>query len=112
MMLADLAGKEYSDSTAEIIDQEIKAIIDRAYADTKELLKANSDKLERLSVALLKYETLSGEEVRQIVEGKVLDKPTVDELLDAEKAKTPSPQPEPSIPPIPDRGTEPVPEPG
>ena len=40
-----------------------------------------------LKDALMKYETLDGDEVQQIIEGKVLDKPTVSDLLEAEQKK-------------------------
>jgi cell division protease FtsH len=87
MALVDMGGKEYSDRTAEIIDQEIKSIIDQAYAATEELVLANRDELQKLASALLKYETLSGEEARAVIGGASLDKPTVGNLLDREQAK-------------------------
>ncbi len=101
-MLPD-AGKEYSDSTAQIIDQEIKAIVDAAEAGTRLALEKHREELDRLAKALLKYETLSADEVRQIVEGQSLDKPTVGDLLDREHARTTPPKPEigakPDFPP-------------
>jgi hypothetical protein len=44
--------------------------------------------MEALAKALLKYETLDAEEVKMILEGKTLDKPTVSDLLKLEQAKT------------------------
>jgi len=64
-----------------VIDKEVKDIMDRAYQDVKKLLKDNSKVVEDLKEALLKYETLDGDEVKLIVEGKTLDKPTVADLL-------------------------------
>jgi len=93
MMFGD-SGKEYSERTAEVIDQEIKSIVDAAEADTKRILEEHRDELERLAKALLKYETLSLDEVRQVVEGKDLDKPTVGDLLDKEHARSNPPKPE------------------
>ena len=84
---ADLGGKDYSDETAEVIDAEVRAIIDQARQDTSELLRNNSDKLESLADALRKYETLDVDEVQQIVDGKKLSRPSVNDLLDAESAK-------------------------
>ncbi len=84
-------GKTYSDKTAELIDAEIKNIMDQAYAEVKELLDKNRDKVENLKNALMKYETLDGEEVKLIIAGQKLDKPTVGELLEAEK-KNPAPK--------------------
>ena len=88
-MMPEFAGaKEYSDKTAEIVDQEVKALIDQAYVDSRKLLEEKRETLERLAQALLKYETLTGDEVRQIVDGKTLDKPTVGDLLDREQARS------------------------
>jgi len=106
---AELGGKEYSDKTAELIDLEIKSIIDEASRASRELLEANRESVRRLSEALLKYETLSADEVRQIVAGKTLDKPTVDDLLALEQAKTAQPS-LPETKAAPDAGA--IPEPG
>ena len=80
--------KDHSDTTAELIDTEIKAIVDKAYAETTELIQTNRDALERIAQALLKYETLGAEEIQQIIDGKTLDKPTVADLLEHEKTKS------------------------
>jgi cell division protease FtsH len=104
------AGKDYSDRTAEVIDQEIKAIVDAAEVETRRVLLEHRDELGRVAKALLKYETLSAEEVRQIVEGQSLDKPTVGDLLDREQTRTappkPGPDPKPDFPPFAQPGTQ------
>ncbi len=79
--------KEYSDKTAEAIDNEIKGLTDLAYKDAKELIGTNKDKLERIAKALLKYETLDATDVKLILEGGELDKPTVTDLIAAEQVK-------------------------
>ena len=79
--------KEYSEKTAESIDEEVKRITDEAYKKTKDLIEKNKDKLERIAKALLKYETLDAEEVKLIIEGQSMDKPTVTDLLAAEQEK-------------------------
>jgi cell division protease FtsH len=79
--------KEYSDKTAEAIDQEVKKITDEAYNLAKELINANKDRLQGIANALLKYETLDADDVKLILEGGKLDKPTVADLLAAEQAK-------------------------
>jgi cell division protease FtsH len=86
--MPDMGGKAYSDSTAQMIDEEIKALIDTAMSETRELLTANQDKLKALADALLRYETLNADEVQKIIDGKGLDKPTVGDLLDREQART------------------------
>jgi len=82
---------EYSDNTADLIDKEVKSIVDRAYQSARELIETNRDKVERLAQALLKYETLGADEVTRILDGEVLDKPTVADLIGIEQAKTDSP---------------------
>jgi len=78
---------DYSEKTAELIDKEVKALIDKAYAEAEELLGANRDKIEALAAALLKYETLNDEDVKVILKGGKLDKPTVSDLLAAEQKR-------------------------
>ncbi len=82
-----IAEREYSDDTARIIDEEIKRLIDEAYADAERLLGKEWDKVTAVAEALLKYETLQGEEVQRLIRGERLDKPTVAELLENEAAK-------------------------
>jgi cell division protease FtsH len=79
--------KEYSDRTAETIDTEIKALTDETYQRAKTLLEANRENLDRIARALLKYETLDAEDVKTLLAGGSLDKPTVSGLLAAEQAK-------------------------
>ena len=80
-------GKEISDESARVIDQEVKRIVDEAYADTKRLIEANRERLEAIADALMKYETLDGEEVRKIVAGETIDRPTVADLIAAEQTR-------------------------
>lgn len=85
---------EYSQKTAELIDKEVKKLIDDAYTKAEQLITANKDKLESLAQALLKYETLDAEDVKLIFEGGTLNKPTVSELLAGEQEKQSSKQSE------------------
>ena len=87
--------KEYSERTAEAIDGEIKKVTDEAYTKAKELIEANKDRLENIAKALLKYETLDAGEVKLILDGGLLDKPTVADLLAVEQAKSEQPKSEP-----------------
>ncbi len=79
--------KEYSDKTAEIIDKEVKRITNEALKKAKALIEENRDNVEKIAQALLKYETLDAEDVKLILEGGSIDKPTVSDLLAAEQAK-------------------------
>ena len=65
-----IALENASEKTAEIVDGEIRAWIDNAYKDAKNLVSKNKATVEKLAKALLDRETLSGEEIREIVLGK------------------------------------------
>jgi len=80
-------GKEFSEETTRLIDEEVKRTIDAAYADAHRLLESSRDKLEAMAQALLKYETLDGDEVRKIVAGERIDRPTVADLIAAEQSR-------------------------
>ena len=59
-------GKEYSEETAGIIDEEVKAIIDNAYKTAEKILKENIDKLHAVAGVLLEKEKIDGEEFDSI----------------------------------------------
>jgi cell division protease FtsH len=82
-----IAEKSYSQDTARVIDEEVRRIVDEAYQDAARLLSENWEKVEALAGALLKYETLTADEVHRIMRGEPLDKPTVSELLAAESRR-------------------------
>jgi cell division protease FtsH len=86
--------REYSEKTAEEIDSEVRKLVDQAYKKARELIEANKDKLDKIAKTLLKYETLDGEDVKLILEGGEIDKPTVSDLLAAEQAKNKQPNSE------------------
>ena len=67
--------KHVSDETARKIDIEIRAIVDAAHEVAKELLLANRDKLEVMTDALMKYETIGTAQIDQIMEGNIPDPP-------------------------------------
>ncbi|GAB4111315.1 MAG: hypothetical protein Kow00105_19960 [Phycisphaeraceae bacterium] len=83
-----IPDKPFSPETARIIDEEIKRFTDEAYEDTRRLIDENWDKVCAIGEALLKYETLSRDEVDRILAGEKLTKTTVSELLQAEKQKS------------------------
>ncbi len=84
--------KDYSENTAETIDTEVKKLTDEAYKAARELIEANRDKVDNIAKALLKYETLDASEVKIIIDGGQLNKPTVADLLEAEKNKQSQPK--------------------
>jgi len=75
-------GREHSDKTAELIDAEIKSIVDAAYGDAKRTILESRDKVEAIANELLKLETITGEEVNAVIRGETLERPGVSDLLD------------------------------
>ena len=53
-----ITERDYSEETAQAIDEEIRAIIDRNYARARELVEQHRDKMVRVAEALLEHETL------------------------------------------------------
>jgi cell division protease FtsH len=66
--------KNMSNETAQAIDKEIRRIVEQGYDRAKFLLKEHSDELETLAQALLEYETLSGDEIKVVLEGGTIDR--------------------------------------
>ena len=63
-------NKNTSESTAQIIDEEIRRLVDEGYAEATKILKRNKKGLEAVAQALLEFETLTGEEIANILSGK------------------------------------------
>jgi len=61
-------SREYSESTAQQIDIEVKRIIDEAYAEATEILENYKDKVALIANALLEFETLDGAQVKDIID--------------------------------------------
>ncbi len=64
------AGKEYSEETARIIDSEIIKFVNEAYEYAKKLLQEKIRLLHKLAEELLKKETLTGDDVKRILENE------------------------------------------
>ena len=59
--------RNISESTAKVVDEEVRRIIDSCYSRAVRLLKEHSDQLHTLAKALLEYETLSGQEIKAVL---------------------------------------------
>ena len=64
--------KSYSEKVAGAIDEEVKALIDRAYDHCKQILSDNKEKMEALTEYLLEKESITGDQFRSLMEGKEL----------------------------------------
>jgi cell division protease FtsH len=67
-------SKNVSEGTAQVIDEEVRRLIQTGEAQAKNILKRKREDLHTLANALLEYETLSGEDVAQVLKGKKLDR--------------------------------------
>ncbi len=59
-------NKPYSEQTAKLIDEEVKKMVDIAYARTKQILATNKDKLTILAEKLLEKEVIFKEDLEEI----------------------------------------------
>ncbi|GAO54310.1 MULTISPECIES: ATP-dependent zinc metalloprotease FtsH [unclassified Novosphingobium] len=64
-----------SDETNKLIDSEIRGLVDGAHARAVDILKTNEEKLHLLANALLEYETLTGDEIKVLLETGKIDRP-------------------------------------
>jgi cell division protease FtsH len=62
--------KNVSGETANLIDAEIKAIVDRNYEKAETILTTNMDKLHMMADALIKYETIDEKQIADIMSGR------------------------------------------
>jgi cell division protease FtsH len=72
--------KPYSEKTAETIDEEVKKMIDLAYEQTKQILRDNRDKLDRLAAKLIEKEVIFKEDLEHIFGKRQWDKDLAAEL--------------------------------
>jgi cell division protease FtsH len=79
-----ISERDFSEDTARVIDEEVRRVVDGAFAEAKRVLEENWEKVEAVARALLVHETLSAEEVQSLMRGESLVKPTVSDLLAAE----------------------------
>ena len=86
--------REVSERTAQLVDSEIKRIVDEAFAAARTVLEDNTDLLETLAEALLERETLDADEIKCLARGEALPPlrsaepvEALPEATDAEEAK-------------------------
>jgi cell division protease FtsH len=64
-----ITHKNLSDSTAEMVDREIRRIIDEQYACARKIIEDNREKVEVMANALLEWETLNADQINDIMAG-------------------------------------------
>jgi cell division protease FtsH len=102
-------NKNVSEVTAREIDAEIKEIIDGAYNRAKRTLTDNIDELHTVARGLLEHETLSGDEIRQLLRGEKVIKRVVDEPMPENRRASVPPSGRPAPPPAGGLGPAPLP---
>ena len=83
--------KNISESTAQEIDKEVRKIVDEAYKKAHSIIKKNINQLHKLAKGLLKYETLTGEEIKDVIKGKKIKKFVAKNKTNKNKQLTPVP---------------------
>jgi cell division protease FtsH len=98
-----------SEATARKIDAEVRRLVDEGYETARRILTEKKKEFETLAQALLEYETLTGEEITDVINGK---KPNRESVLEPAGPRTsavpPAGKPRPR--PDPDAGLEPQPQ--
>ncbi len=85
-------NQNMSEETARLVDTEIKRLVTEGYNEAKKILQTHKKDWEKLAQALIEYETLTGDEIKDVIAGKIVDK-TKDAPVPEEK-KTKSSVPE------------------
>ncbi len=98
-----------SEATVQKIDSEIRRLVEEGYNEATKILTEKRADLEALAKGLLEFETLSGDEIRDLLDGK---KPNRESVLEPSTPRTsavpPAGKPRPR--PDPDPGLEPQPQ--
>ena len=69
-------AKHMSDETAHAIDEEVRAIVNRNYARARQILIDNMDILHAMKDALVKYETIEEEQIKQLMNREPVTPPS------------------------------------
>jgi cell division protease FtsH len=78
----------YSDDTARMLDKEVRQIMEFCYNEARTVIEENKDVMVRIAEKLLVYETLSGAEVKALMDGKDIErKPPVNPVIKTTEQK-------------------------
>ena len=89
-------SKNISDATAKLIDDEIRKIVDEAEKNCRKILTDNVDELHIVAKGLLEYETLTGDEIKDLIKGLQPSRDDFDNDPDSIKPPTPTSVPKTS----------------
>jgi cell division protease FtsH len=91
-----------SEETAKVIDAEVRTIVTAGYQTARDLIYANRERLERITQALMEFETISGDECKAVMDGGKIVRTADDEdtkgpsgsaVPSAGKPRPPRPEP-------------------
>jgi cell division protease FtsH len=99
-----------SEQTAQKIDGEIRRLVESGLDEARRILGAHKDELEALAQGLLEYETLSGDEIKNLLVGKPPVRETPEEAAASKGSAVPVTKAKPRRPPEAEGGLEPQPQ--
>jgi len=83
-------SKNLSDSTAKLIDDEVRQLAEEAENNCRKILQDNIEELHIVAKGLLEYETLSGDEIKDLIKGIKPSRDEFDNDIDTPKNTAPS----------------------
>ncbi len=105
--------KNVSDATAQLIDQEVRRFVEEGEATARNILTEHEEQLHRIAKGLLDYETLSGDEIKILMDGGDLNRPDEEDPTKDQGTGSPIPESDGHKKPDTDAGgMEPEPQPG
>ncbi len=84
-----VSRKEMSEDTANLIDAEVKIIVEAAHKRAADIIKKHKKQLEILARGLLEHETLTGDEIKDLLAGKKIDRTQPNKKKPARKSTFP-----------------------
>ena len=103
-------GLSISEGTQELIEKEVKRLIDEGYATARAIIEDSQEEFERLAQGLLEYETLTGSEIERVMRGESPQKPDDDSDSASGGAGSTTSIPKATKKPKGDGGMEPQPQ--
>ncbi len=85
-------SRNMSEETAKLVDEEIKGLVVGAYQGATKLLQEHQADWEKLAEALMEYETLTGEEIKDLLDGKEINKDADAPVVEEKKTKASIPE--------------------
>jgi len=96
--MANPRAKDYSNETAQKIDEEVKNLIDTAHKRAVEILEGNREKVQLMADMLMEFETLDATDVKAIMDGSWNEQIKRDRLKFADELQKKTPPPAPPLP--------------